>query len=383
MKNKLWLFYSSIFFQHFAYGIIIPTLIIWQHRNGLSFSQIAIIQSIGLLLLMITEIPSSFFADKIGRKITLISGLITTLFAFIFLIFSKEFTGFLLFQIFFSIGLALLSGTEEAFLDDIIKNNKNRLTHYLGSMSISDELGTIIGMLISSIVIKYFDITASFKVAFLAILFSLCFIFFINLKSNSLHSSSASDSRTHLFSAITITVFLIIMAFSFFSERGEMIYQNRFNGLGMNLESLGLIYVAGKVFSIIGSRLSHFLELKVKTHFSLILSGSLQIIAFILLLSASKLIAIVSLCIFFFSENIFRNIKSSFILKNSPHSRRATNLSLVSFGTSIILIFSKLTIGWTLDIRFLYAIIFVVILKIIAIFLLLKRKQSFAYLPNN
>jgi len=379
MNKKLWLFYSSVFFQHFAYGIIVPTLIIWQHRNGLSFSEIAIIQGIGLLLLMLTEIPSSYFADKIGRKITLIIGLLMTLFAFILLIPAKVFVGFMLFQAFFSVGLAMLSGTEEAFLDDLA-NNKKHLTHYLGSMSVSDELGTIIGMLASSIVIAYFSITASFQLAFFAILLSLLFILFIPFRTSgsNLEEHYSVNAQSFLFSKISFAVFLLIIAFSLFAERGEMIYQGKFDDLAFNLKNLGLIYVVAKTFSILGSRMSHKFEVKLKTFFSLVLSGSFQIVAFALLLFDSKFIAVISLCLFYFSENIFRNIKSSFVLKNSPHAQRATNLSLVSFSSSAILIISKLVVGWTLDIKFLYAIIFVVFLKAVAILTLTGRKASFS-----
>ncbi len=97
MRKNLSFFYNSIFFQHFAYGIIIPTLIIWQNKSGLSFSEIALIQSVGLIFLMLTEVPSSFLADKIGRKITLMIGLLTTMLAFVFLIFASDFISFILF----------------------------------------------------------------------------------------------------------------------------------------------------------------------------------------------------------------------------------------------------------------------------------------------
>lgn len=379
MKNKLKIFYSSVFFQHLAYGIIIPTLIIWQNRNGLSFSQIALIQSIGLVFLMLAEVPSSYFADKWGRKITIILGLVSSLFAFSFLVSSKDFVGFLVFQSFFSIGLAMLSGTEEALLDDLV-DNKKMLTHHLGSMSISDELGTIVGLLISSIAIKYVDIIFSFQIGFLALLISLLLICFINTKKYS-HKADLIDTQNAptilLFKKFGLTSLLLVIAFGLFSERGEMLFQNQFNLLDLNLENLGIIYILGKMFSIFGSKLSHILEVKLKTFSVLIFSATLQIMAFILLISESRIIAITALCIFFFSENIFRNVRSSFIIKNSPESQRATNLSLVSFGSSIILIFSKLIVGWSIDQSILYAIAFVILLKISAILILGSRKRAF------
>jgi len=375
MKKNLWLFYNSVFFQHFAYGIIIPTLIIWQNRNGLSFSEIALIQSIGLIFLMISEVPSSFFADKIGRKASIIAGLVISLLAFTFLIFASNFLFFLLFQILFSIGLAFLSGTEEAFLHDLIQNKKI-LTKHLGSMSASDELGTIFGMLLSSLLIYSSSITLSFQVAFIALLLALFFIVLIIVETSSFDAENSPENKLkkYLFTKINAALLAFILIFGLFSERGEMVYQYSFNSQGLSLGSLGFIYLGAKIFSIIGSKLAHIVEDKIKTHLSLIMSGVLQIIAFAILMTDSIIVAVASLCIFFLSENIFKNIRSSFIIKNSPHQKRATNLSLVSFSSSIVLIFSKLAIGWALDIWLLYAIISIITLKVIAMVFLLNKQ---------
>jgi MFS family permease len=379
MKNKLRIFYGSVFFRHFAYGIIIPTLIIWQNRNGLSFTQIAIIQSVGLALLALAEVPSSYFADKWGRKITIILGLISSLLSFGILIFSKNFIGFLLFQSFFNIGSALLSGTEEAFLDDLIDSKKN-LTRHLGSMSISDEFGTIAGMLASGIAIKYANIIFSFQIGFSAILASFFLICIIDAEKHIQKTESVGVSDRPwalLFAKLSLASIFPVMAFGLFAERGEMLFQNRFGLLGLSLESLGAIYILGKIFSILGSGFSHILEVKLKTFPILILSAMLQIIAFALLLPESGIIAITALCVFFFSENIFRNVKSSFIIKNSPQERRATNLSLINSGSSVILIFSKLILGWSLDQSIFYAIAFVVLLKIAAVLILDGSRRIF------
>ncbi len=326
---------------------------------------------------MLAEVPSSFFADKAGRKITLIIGLLFTLFSFVFLIFASGFTLFLLFQIFFSIGLAFLSGTEEAFLHDIV-HDKKIFTHYLGSMSASDELGTIFGILMSSLLIGLSSITFSFQVAFISLTIALFSMIPIKPDASNLNEndSPATNPNKLLFTKISVSLLIFMLIFGLFAERGELVYQYAFNSLGINLESLGLIYLIAKVFSLIGARLSHFVENKIKTHMALIISGIFQMIAFALLIAASSIVAIVSLCIFFFSENIFRNIRNSFILKNSPHAQRATNLSLISFSSSIILILSKISIGWTLDIRLLYAVIFIMALKIIAIILLTDISKS-------
>jgi MFS family permease len=375
MRRNINLFYSYIFFQHFAFGIIIPTFIIWQSQSGLTYGEIGLIQSIGLIFLIGLEIPSSFFADKIGRKITLLLGIISIICAFITIIAGVHFFNFLLFQILFNSGLAFLSGTEETFLHDIVVDNASKLTKNLGSMSIADEYGTIIGMVVSSLIIANSNLINSYYIAAIALFFSLGSLMLI--KTNSIISNLYnSPNIKKLFSKLNMSLILIVIAFGLFSERGEMIYQRSFQQIGFQFDTLGIVYLASKFFAISGSKLAHCVENKFNTIIPLIAATAIQLIAFVLLFGDGPIWVILSLCIFSFAENLFRNIKSSFILKNSQYSKRATNISLVSFGSSIMLVFTKLIIGNYIDQQIKYAIYFVIVIKLIALCILIYESPK-------
>lgn len=374
MYKQLYPFYGSIFFQHLAYGLLIPVLIIWQHQNGLSFVEIGLIQSIGFALILISEVPSSYFADHVGKKSTSLIGLLFALLSFFVLTQATAFLMFAIAQALLSLGLSFLSGTEEALLHDIVHNKESRLTHYLGRMSISDEMGTIVGMLISSILITQIGVVSSFKAGIVSIL--VAFLLLLPIQAKTKSATEVENHKKLSAKNLTFGLFLFVLAFSFMAERGQMLFQNRFDEFGISLGSFGLVYVFAKLFSILGSSVSHSLEEKLKSNSVFLLSALLQIIAFVLLLSLSKWVAIVALGIFFFAENIFRNVQKSVVLKNVDHNKRATALSLVSFSSSIFLIVFQPVLGLGLDVKFFYAVMAATGLKLIASLIFLFRVKS-------
>lgn len=368
MSKLLYFFYGSVFLQHLAYGVSIPVLIIWQFQNGLSFTQIGLLQSIGFAVVILSEIPSSYMADSIGRRFTSLIGLIFSLISFGILLFAHDFFTFAFSQIFLSLGLAFLSGTEETLLHDAVGEGDSKLTHYLGLMSVYDEMGTIVGMFSSTLFISFFDVSSSFLVGFIALLCAIVLIFFVKMPPVSLIDHDIQKkARLPFFGLSLIFIFLV---FAFMAERGQMVFQSIFHIHGLNLENFGIIYVFAKIFSILGSSISHPLEKRFSSQMIFYFSAVAQMVAFGILLLQSIWIAIAALAIFSFAENIFRNVQKSLVLKLSNRNRRATNLSFISFSSSIFLILFQPLLGFSLDTGLLYAVILLIALKFLAFFLL-------------
>lgn len=369
---NLKLFYSSVFFQHLAYGIIIPILIIWQHQNGLRFTEIGLIQAIGVLIVLATEIPSSFFADKIGKKITLILAFLFSIVSFFFLIIARDVWGFLIAQCFLSVGIAFFSGTQEGTLHDLIGRDK-KMTQYLGKMSIIDETATILGMGASSLTIMLFSISKSFWFGFLSMCLGLFAIFCMTLSKQISQEKIQRDER-YLLHWKNTGMIMVILFFAFLSTRGESLFQARFDLLNTELAQLGILYVMAKIFSIVGSGIAHTLEEKMNTFRSFLFILIIQIAAFGFLFLMSTFAVIVSLALFFFSENIFRNIRDAWILEKAPQDLRATYLSTMNFSSSLLLLALNPLIGLGIDKKIAFGILLIVSAKILGGMLFMKKE---------
>lgn len=175
-KNFFKMFWVGAFFN-FRLVNLITTL--FYLSRGLALSQIfylAIIFSVSNLLF---EIPSSYMADRWGRKKTLI--LSTSFFSLSFLIFllSHSFPSFAFAMFVYGLAHALMSGTDEALIYDTSKqlgNGKESLKS-LAEYQSSESLFKIFTPILATVLAK--DVTeAQFIIVYVInIIFSLPAVF--------------------------------------------------------------------------------------------------------------------------------------------------------------------------------------------------------------
>lgn len=148
--------YHFILGIHTVNGIHIPYMTIW---GGLTFFEIMLLQSYFTFIIFILEIPSGAIADFLGRKTALsLSAIAISLAALFYSIVPILFL-FVLAETFWAFGIALFSGTDEAFLylslkktgkeDDLPKILGRNRTMRLIALTFSAPLGSVLAALIS------------------------------------------------------------------------------------------------------------------------------------------------------------------------------------------------------------------------------------------
>ena len=368
-------FLASIFLQHFALGLIIPIIVVWQHSYGLSFTEIGFIQGIGFLVIILGEIPSSFVADIFGKKKTLMFGLTILALSFILLIFAYTFFQFLLVEVFQKLALAMLSGTEESYFHDLSLGGKKETTKLIGKMSIADETGTIAGMGALSLVTRIASIQHAFIIGFISVLLSLILVGTIKAQSNECLIDVKRDLRNilRLPRKILWIITIALLVSAFLALRGEIVFQASLKQVGLAIGTFGIVYMIAKLFSVLGSFLAHIMEDAWSTYSVVQIAIVLQVIGFLALLPEIWLSRILGLSLFFFAENVLRNVRSSFILCNVPSHLKTTALSMVSISTSVVLLFFQPAVGYFTDQKLVYAVILLISVKGLAIFLLPRK----------
>lgn len=74
LKSNIWKFYLFDIFAAMIFAV--PIIVLFWQDNGLSLTQVMILQSIFSLMIVILEIPTGYFADIYGRKnVLFLSGL--------------------------------------------------------------------------------------------------------------------------------------------------------------------------------------------------------------------------------------------------------------------------------------------------------------------
>ena len=113
--NKMYLLKAVKWFM-----IIMPIIVLFFEEHGLSLTQIMILQATYSLFVALFEIPSGFFADVYGRRISLFYGSIFIFLGYLIFSFFSGFNEFLIAEILLGIGGSLISGADSAILYDTL-----------------------------------------------------------------------------------------------------------------------------------------------------------------------------------------------------------------------------------------------------------------------
>jgi MFS family permease len=148
--------------EHFAFGLTLSVSVIWMLAQGLMLTDIALITSLALALGLVVDIPTGAISDKFGRKPILISASLFIASAFLLFAFSHDFWQFLFAASLQAIGFALASGSEEAFIYEMIPRNYRKT---LSNVNVVDETATIAGLLVAPLLITQFSLRTVFVAA--------------------------------------------------------------------------------------------------------------------------------------------------------------------------------------------------------------------------
>ncbi|MDD2656598.1 MAG: MFS transporter [Patescibacteria group bacterium] len=114
-KNEKIIFWIRVFAGVGAVNVVVT--LFYLHR-GLTLSQIFYLAIIYSIVTLLFELPSSYMADRWGRKKTLLVGIVVLLLSWLVFLFAHSFLMFAIGTSFFAVYIACFSGTVEALLYD-------------------------------------------------------------------------------------------------------------------------------------------------------------------------------------------------------------------------------------------------------------------------
>ncbi|MHC1704915.1 MAG: MFS transporter [Tenuifilaceae bacterium] len=141
--------------------ITMPIIVLFFTDNGLSMSQVFILQAIYSVSIVALEIPSGYFADVLGRRNSIIAGSIMGFIGFSVYSFSFGFIGFVIAEITLGFGQSMISGADSALLYDSLKSSnseKDYLKHEGRMTSVgnfSEAIAGVLGGLLAGLSLRY------------------------------------------------------------------------------------------------------------------------------------------------------------------------------------------------------------------------------------
>lgn len=364
MKRNLKLMYLIAFLQGLVfYG---PVSLLYRKQRGLSVSEFFFLEFIVLLVIVLTEVPWGYFADKYGYKKTLTISYLLFFLGRLSLLFCNSFMGFLGQTILTGIGVSGASGCDIAF---IYKScDKDESEKVFGRYRAYSSLAFFISSLTS-----FFLISVSMELAVLATVISygisviiICFTKDVDIEANNKQKVVIKDSFKDIKSVKWIFIFVIATAIIAEISYGISISlgQLHFEKIGIEIRLLGYISAFSELLAMLSCK-THVITKKFGQNKTLkVMINTMLICVLMLIFTKNIFISIIAICsisgLISMISPIVLDIKNKSISKN-----RATILSVYSMMGSVISAVINIAIGFCADIRLNYA--FIVCFVIMAI----------------
>ena len=357
LQKNIWKFYLYNIFTGMFFAV--PVFVLFWQENGLSLTQVMLLQSIFAISSVILEIPTGYFADVHGRKFTLTIAGITGLIAISIYSIGYNFSQFLIAELFFALSISFLSGTKSALVYDTLlelgkeKQYKKLWGNLLFYGMLALAASSIIGGFIGKINLRY---TLYASIPF----FALPVLLTLSMQEPQRHKLVIQKGYLTELLNILKTTFVYnkklrwIIVYSgvvyAFNQAALWLYQPYFILSGLDIAYFGFVFASFQLVAAFTSKYAHKLEEKLGQKYSLAMLILLVAFSYFLM---SNFIFLFSFSFCFIQQFVrgFKNaVVTDYINQLTTSEIRATVLSAQSFIGRLIYAVIIPFIGWVADV---------------------------------
>ena len=349
---KLFVIKGSLWFM-----VIMPVIVLFFQDHGLNLQEIMIIQACYSLSLGLTEIPSGYAADILGRRKTLILGCILAFVGFSIFSISYDFWWFLVAQIFLGLGNSFISGADTAIMYDSLLEVKaeDRFLKYEGrSVSIgnfSEAAAGILGGFLAAISFRY-PAYAQVIVAMITIPFAFALVE-PKTQTKRLKNSWESIVSVVRFSLIESKILRTYIIYSAIMGIGTLMMawlaQPFLKDIGMGMKNYGIIWALLNILVGVVAFLAYRIDKTLKPINSLILIFASSVFGYILIAQNINYLWLFILFLFYANRGYATPLLRNYINKHTESNVRATVMSIRSFIIRTTFAIIAPFIGWIAD----------------------------------
>jgi MFS family permease len=339
--------------------LIVPVIVPFFKSNGLTMTQIMVLQSAFSIAVVLLEVPSGYFADVLGRKRSIILGSILGFFGMTWYSLAAGFWQFLVAEIVLGVGSSFISGADTALLYDTLVET-GRAGQYKKIEGVNSALGnfseataSVIGGLLASISIRLpFFIEAG--VLLVGVVIALTLV--------EPHASAAAGGRRASWRDILGVVayamhghrevrWLILFSSFVGASTLTMVWfvQPLFGASGLPLQWYGVAWAVLNASVGLFSLYAYRVERVIGEGVSRLLMVALVAVGYLVFSRWQMLAALPVLFVFYFARAMNGPLLSDAINRRIPSDIRATVLSVNALVGRLIFSAVGPSVGWVSD----------------------------------
>jgi MFS family permease len=355
LEKNIWKYYLYRLFCGFIF--IGPIFVLFLQSNGMSMTQVMILQSVYNAVIMLTIVPFGIIADYIGRKKVIVFS--TSLYAFAWFIygFGTGFWHYCIAEIVFALSTSSWFASGTPFFYDSLKElgKESMFKKLFGNVIAIGYISWSFASLLAGYIATYgmkFNFFISAISAGIALIISLSFVdtkkykhreknYFSHLKEAV--SFSARHPRVRFFIVYGAILWAVLLSCNMF-------YQPYLQSIKLPLVYFGVIYAIMGIGAGLAGRYAHLVEKMLGEKKILLVMPLVLILSYIGMANIALLIGIIFPLITGIIEGLSNPVVSDYLHKHVESHHRATVNSLntlVSQGMTAML---SPFLGWMFDV---------------------------------
>ncbi len=344
------------FFQVFL--VIMPIAVPFFQSKGLDMQQIFLLQAIFGAVILVTEVPSGYVADLLGRRLTLLVGSVVSGIGHTLLLFADGFFGLALFEIALGVSASLISGADIALLYDSEaalgrpeEEQRQVVGRLYGMRTLSEAIAAVACslLLLGSMELVVY---AQALVGWLPLLLAVRLVEPpVARLEQSGHLRNMGLICRHMVrhSPVLRLTFLALCIWSLTTFYAVWLIQELWQAQGIELELFGYLWALLTAVAALAGRWAHALEARLGASGALVLMGLLPAFGYLGLDLLGPVGAFFASASFFFARGMGLVILRDALNRRVPSSYRATANSLASFGFRGAFVVTGPFVGQALD----------------------------------
>ncbi|MBT3261098.1 MFS transporter [bacterium] len=386
LSSNIWKLYLIKALTWFL--VMMPIMVLFLQDNGLSMTQVLLLQVAFSAAVVLFEVPSGYFSDRLSRRVSIIIGSFLSFLAFFIYSLSFGFFGFLVAELILGLAVSFISGADSALLYDTLlslqksQEYKKLEGRFSAIGNFSESSAGILGGFLALISLR-FPLYIETLVILLAVPVAFSLVEPVRHKAQHATSSWKSILKIVKYSLHDhaeikwLILYSAVIAASTFTM--VWFIQPYWQMVGVPLILFGVLWAALNasvgLFSIWAHRLENMLGRK-KSLMSLIFFIA---IAYFLLGVFQSIWAIAFMFIIYFVRGINTPIIKDYINQRISSDIRATVLSVQSLAFRLVFCIVGPLIGWlndlySLKVAFLSASAIFLFFGLVSLFFLHKHQ---------
>ncbi|MFO8016720.1 MAG: MFS transporter [Candidatus Woesearchaeota archaeon] len=339
ISSNIWKIYTFSFID--AFILYLPFIVYYFQEIGFNLPKIMIMSAATTATVLLTEIPSGYIADRVGRRNSLVISVLCHVISMAFLYSSTSYSMLIIAHVFLGLASTFFSGADSALIYDtlaVLKREKE-YSRFQGKAIFFSEMGIITSALAGSGLIALGTSIRS-TILFTLAIHAALLLFMLTIKEPprqklieplpmrkefSMLGRIVKESVSHRkLMGLFIYSFLVMG----FSNTIFIIYQPYFRATDLPIGNFGIVFAVFSIVTAFAALKAHNMEKRLGIYYSLLIMPVLIILSYF---GAGAFFLWFGFIFFFFREFVrgfVFPVLSDYTNRITSSERRATVLSI-------------------------------------------------------